>query len=57
VLAMLAHAFLSVLTAATAPDPQANHDPVTTGQPCLIPLTRNEIRRLFTTAVRTLRSL
>jgi SRSO17 transposase len=47
VLAMLAHAFLSVMTAAQPPpEPgamhrdQAGHD--------LIPLTRNEIRRLFT---------
>jgi hypothetical protein len=47
VLAMLAHAFLSVMTATQpAPGPgdvhrdQAGHE--------LIPLTRNEIRRLFT---------
>jgi hypothetical protein len=47
ILAMLAHAFLSVMTA-TQPRPgtgevhrdQAGHE--------LIPLTRNEIRRLFT---------
>jgi hypothetical protein len=51
VLAMLAHAFLSVMTAAQpAPEPggmhhgQAGHD--------LIPLTRNEIRRLFTSLCR-----
>jgi SRSO17 transposase len=42
VLAMLAHAFLSVMTAAQPPpDPGIE----------LIPLTRNEIRRLFTAAV------
>jgi SRSO17 transposase len=61
VLAMLAHAFLSVLTVAAASPTAARHD----SQPdpaarhlALIPLTRNEIRRLFTaaiTAVRTLR--
>lgn len=44
VLAMLAHAFLSVLTARQAP-----HRPSTDEQgQGLIPLTRNEIRRLFT---------
>lgn len=42
VLAMLAHAFLSVMTATQPPpDPDSR----------LIPLTRNEIRRLFTAAV------
>jgi SRSO17 transposase len=42
ILAMLAHAFLSVLTATQPPpDPDSG----------LIPLTRNEIRRLFTAAV------
>jgi SRSO17 transposase len=45
VLAMLAHAFLSVM-AATEPDPPDD----------LIPLTRNEIRRLFTTATAPLAS-
>ena len=55
VLAMLAHAFLSVMTA-TQPAPASN-DPAHAGQPALIPLTRNEIRRLFTTAIGVLRSL
>jgi hypothetical protein len=41
ILAMLAHAFLSVLTASQPDDGHANDDQ-------LIPLTRNEIRRLFT---------
>jgi SRSO17 transposase len=42
ILAMLAHAFLSVMTATQPPsDPDSG----------LIPLTRNEIRRLFTAAV------
>jgi len=62
VLAMLAHAFLSVMTAAATP-PTAGHGPTrdaandgtgggTQGvRPWLIPLTRNEIRRLFTTAI------
>ena len=40
ILALLAHAFLSIL-AASQPDPSDPHHP-------LIPLTRNEIRRLFT---------
>ena len=44
VLAMLAHAFLSVMTA-TAPPPEPDAG--------LIPLTRNEIRRLFTAATST----
>jgi len=61
VLAMLAHAFLSVTTAAAAPPtPSDGHeDDATTaaGRPALIPLTRNEIRRLFTTTVRVLRTL
>jgi SRSO17 transposase len=79
VLAMLAHAFLSVTTATqpapdNAPadnDPPDNHpadnhpadndpadnDPAQAGRPALIPLTRNEIRRLFTTAIGVLRSL
>lgn len=43
VLAMLAHAFLSVLTAQ-----EATHDTAQTTSGELIPLTRNEIRRLFT---------
>jgi hypothetical protein len=42
---MLAHAFLSAMTA-TEPAPQ----------PGLIPLTRNEIRRLFTATVATIRA-
>ena len=41
ILALLAHAFLSVLAAAQ-PDDSLQHDNQ------LIPLTRNEIRRLFT---------
>jgi SRSO17 transposase len=47
VLAMLAHAFLSVMTATEPPPP-----------PCagLIALTRNEIRRLFTAAITTIRA-
>ena len=54
VLAMLAHAFLFVLT--------ATQPAVTAAQPAaepaaLIPLTRNEIRRLFTTAMTVLRTL
>jgi SRSO17 transposase len=48
VLAMLAHAFLSVMAATqTAPSDEGNAHPEP--QP-LIPLTRNEIRRLFTAA-------
>lgn len=43
VLAMLTHAFLSVMTAAHAATPTSDVDD-------LIPLTRNEIRRLFTAA-------
>jgi SRSO17 transposase len=50
-LAMLAHAFLSVL-AATQPSPPSTPDPTASGSvaapSALIPLTRNEIRRLFT---------
>jgi SRSO17 transposase len=46
VLVMLAHAFLSVMTA-TQP---------TTTDPTLIPLTRNEIRRLFTDLIKPARS-
>jgi hypothetical protein len=47
VLAMLAHAFLSVMTAA---QPSPEHGDVHRDQAGheLIPLTRNEIRRLFT---------
>ena len=56
VLAMLAHAFLSVMTATqTGPPPETTHD-----RTDLIPLTRNEIRRLFsaaTTPPRTARSI
>jgi SRSO17 transposase len=44
VLAMLAHAFLSVMTTTTPPDPDNG----------LIPLTRNEIRRLLTAANATI---
>jgi hypothetical protein len=43
---MLAHAYLSVMTAA-APAPQPGIE--------LIPLTRNEIRRLLTAATATIR--
>ncbi|HUZ54045.1 MAG TPA: IS701 family transposase [Streptosporangiaceae bacterium] len=47
VLAMLAHAFLSVMTAAQpAPEPGGIHRDLAGHE--LIPLTRNEIRRLFT---------
>jgi SRSO17 transposase len=46
ILAMLAHAFLSVMTA-TQPPPDPGSG--------LIPLTRNEIRRLFTAAVTPIR--
>src|SRR3954447_9847081 len=60
VLAMLAHAFLSVMTATQSPpadhDP-AHNNPAQADQPALIPLTRHEIRRLFTTAIGNLRSL
>jgi hypothetical protein len=55
VLAMLAHAFLSALAATAAPTP-AGPDP-TTSQLRLIPLTRNEIRRLFTATATVLRTL
>jgi SRSO17 transposase len=54
VLAMLAHAFLSVMTA-TQPGPAAAEPPAEPA--ALIPLTRNEIRRLFTTAITVLRTL
>jgi SRSO17 transposase len=47
VLAMLAHAFLSVLTAAQ-PQIPATGDPRSQPRTGLIPLTRNEIRRLIT---------
>ena len=47
VLAMLAHAFLSVLTA-TQPQTPATADPRTWPRTGPIPLTRNEIRRLIT---------
>jgi SRSO17 transposase len=49
VLAMLAHAFLSVMTAAQAATPTSDVDD-------LIPLTRNEIRRLFTAAIAPVRT-
>jgi SRSO17 transposase len=50
VLAMLAHAFLSVMTATQPADPDAYpvSDPAVDHSRRLIPLTRNEIRRLFT---------
>jgi SRSO17 transposase len=63
VLAMLAHAFLSGLTAAAAPpgatrlDCHDHADRDLTSQLALIPLTRNEIRRLFTVTVTILRTL
>jgi SRSO17 transposase len=60
VLAMLAHAFLSVMTAtqpAPADNDPADNDHASAGRATLIPLTRNEIRRLFTTAISVLRSL
>jgi SRSO17 transposase len=61
VLAMLAHAFLSVMTADAAPSTaRGGHDDddaTPAGQPSLIPLTRNEIRRLFTTTITVLRTL
>jgi hypothetical protein len=48
-LAMLAHAFLSVMAATrTVPPASQTSDPVP-----LIPLTRNEIRRLFSTILST----
>jgi SRSO17 transposase len=59
VLAMLAHAFLSVLAAAAPPTAarvDRDDDPASS-QLELIPLTRNEIRRLFTTTVTVLRTL
>ena len=65
VLAMLAHAFLSVLTvqAATVTAPttaNADHHDGNGGtptRPSLIALTRNEIRRLFTATISIVRSL
>ena len=48
VLAMLAHAFLSVLTATQPDTPPNDGDSVTRPHQTLIPLTRNEIRRLLT---------
>ena len=50
VLAMLAHAFLSVMTATQASDPDTHRggDPAADHISRLVPLTRNEIRRLFT---------
>jgi SRSO17 transposase len=59
ILAMLAHAFLSVLTA-TASAPTTTHvdgDDPAGSQLTMIPLTRNEIRRLFTAVVTVLRDL
>ena len=47
ILAMLAHAFLSVMTATQPADPDRG----------LIPLTRNEIRRLFTAAITPVRHI
>jgi len=47
VLAMLAHAFLSVLTAAQ-PAPTTSQPAIDPSCAGLIPLTRNEIRRMFT---------
>jgi SRSO17 transposase len=61
VLAMLAHAFLSVMTthAATTPTQpgESTDDHRRADQGTLIPLTRNEIRRLFATARTVLRTL
>jgi SRSO17 transposase len=64
VLAMLAHAFLSVMAMQAAPvatptSTAAGPAPTlkTAGQPTLIALTRNEIRRLFTAAINVVRSL
>jgi SRSO17 transposase len=47
-LAMLAHAFLSVMTATQPTDPDPIADPALDRPGRLIPLTRNEIRRLLT---------
>jgi hypothetical protein len=61
VLAMLAHAFLSVMIAAAAPSTaRGGHDDddaTRAGRPSMIPLSRNEIRRLFTTTITALRTL
>ena len=57
VLTMLAHAFLSVMTATQPPPAAAEPADAPTRQPTLIPLTRNEIRRLLTTAMTVLRTL
>src|SRR5204862_2263008 len=57
VLAMLAHAFLSVTAAAAAPTPDTDPAASPTMIPTMIPLTRNEVRRLFTAAVSVLRTL
>jgi SRSO17 transposase len=50
VLAMLAHAFLSVMTATTQTQQQTNPPTEPSNPSTLIPLTRNEIRRLFSAA-------
>jgi SRSO17 transposase len=60
VLAMLAHAFLSVLTAAAAaPSPARSdtNDDVEATRLVMIPLTRSEIRRLFSRTLTVLRTL
>src|SRR4051794_9368560 len=57
VLAMLAHAFLSVMTATQPATIAAEPADAPARQPALIPLTRNEIRRLLTTAMTALRPL
>jgi SRSO17 transposase len=57
VLAMLAHAFLSVMTATQPATTSAEPADAPARQPALIPLTRNEIRRLLTTAMTVLRTL
>jgi hypothetical protein len=57
---MLAHAFSSVMTAAAAP-PTTNdnddNDNAPTDQLWLVPLTRNEVRRLFATTITIVRTL
>jgi SRSO17 transposase len=57
VLAMLAHAFLSLMTATQPATTAAEPADAPARQPALIPLTRNEIRRLLTTAMTVLRTL
>lgn len=56
VLAMLAHAFLSVLTA-SQPIPTTSEPASDQSLAGLIPLTRNEIRRMFTGLTATLKSV